>query len=446
MKRNLKWVAVLAILVLSACQKLPSLGENFYGANYAAETLTWVFADGNGAEGINRDANYGAFIPRMASFNGKLYASWTEFNGVANQIRVKVMTGSAASPGWQFVDGGGVNGLNKDATKNAATPWMAVYANKLYITWYESDGTNTQVRASVYSGNDAAPVWTAIDGGGGIGFNIQMNKDAESPTLTVFNNLLYATWNEKGTGNVQQIRVRSYNGSVSTVVDGAGATGLNRNTAQEAQNPQLIAHNNRLFLFWYENSAAAQKNHIRVAVSDGAAPWTFADGNDPNFGLNKDAARAALHPIPFVFGGKLYVGWQEFSGNFSQIRVAVYTGNTSTTHSWAFVDGNGVNGINKDVSKDAVRFTPFVHNNKLYAAFSELNQSLISHIRVIAYNGNDSAPVWVFAEGTGADGLNKDKTREAIRPFTVVQNGELFLAWSEDNPAYKKSIRVISGK
>jgi len=430
MKKFLICLNVAAVLVQSACQKLPTLGENYNSSGYNSETLTWLFADGNGADGLNKDTARDANIPRMISFNGKLYIAWAESNGTASQLRVKVMTGTLSSPAWQFVDGGGVNGINRDAAYAAVVPYFAVNSGVLYLAWQEQTAANkTQIRVAQYNGNDAAPVWSSIDGGS---LNRLTTEDAESPQLVVFNNALHVLYNEKS-GTTPQIRGRVYAGGQTwNFIDGGGALGVNVDTSKAAQNPYGAVFNSKLYVTWHEISAS-DKTIVRARSYDGTT-WSTVD----NGGLSKDATKNSLFPLSIVHAGKLYIGWHEFSTSSFQMRVAATSGTT-----WSFVDGAGLNGINRDASKNAVRFTPIVFNNKLYVIFGEENQSLIPNVRATAFDGTQT---FTFAEGTGADGLNREKNREALRPYAAVHNSELFVAWAEDNAAIKKNIRVISGK
>jgi len=110
------------------------------------------------------------------------------------------------APVWSFVDGNGVKGINKDATKDGELPQLTVFNAKLYATWDEYNGTNEQIRMAVYSGNDGAPFWAFLDGNSVNGINKDVTKDAFSPQLTVFNAKLYAIWQEYN-GTANQIRV-----------------------------------------------------------------------------------------------------------------------------------------------------------------------------------------------------------------------------------------------
>ena len=118
--------------------------------------MSWMFVDGNGTNGINKDPAKNAYSPQLTVLGSKLYAIWDE-GSTATQIRVAVYNGNDAAPSWNFVDGNGTNGINKDATKSAFSPQLTVLGSKLYAAWVEHNGTSYQIRVAVYNGIDTAP-------------------------------------------------------------------------------------------------------------------------------------------------------------------------------------------------------------------------------------------------------------------------------------------------
>jgi hypothetical protein len=290
----------------------------------------WTFIDGDGTNGLNKSASNDASTPQLTAFNSKLYAIWQENNGTANQIRVVVYNGNDASPNWTFIDGNGTNGTNKDTLREAYFPQLTVFDSKLYATWCENNGTANQIRVAVYNGNDPSPSWTFIDGDGANGINKNASNDALSSQLTVFDSKLYASWYEDN-GTANQIRVAVYNGNDSspswTFVDKGGYGtyyGINKDASKNAYDPQLTVFDSKLYATWHEytGSGIAQ---IRVVVYNGndASPnWTFIDGNGAT-GINKDVSQQAFFPQLTVFNSKLYSTWNENNGTASQIRVVV---------------------------------------------------------------------------------------------------------------------------
>jgi hypothetical protein len=344
-----------------------------YNGNDASPS--WAFVDGNGPNGINHDTSKNASYPELAVFNTKLYATWREDNGTAMQIRTAVYNGNDASPSWAFVDGNGPNGMNRLSNQAASNPRLAIFNAKLYATWSEFNGTTNQIRAAVYNGNDAAPSWAAVDGNVTNGINHDSAKHALSPQLTVFNSKLYATWMEDySTG--YQIRAAVYNGNDASpawaFVDGNGTVGINKNTAKNAYNPQLTVFDSKIYATWMEDNGIAFESRVAVYNGNDASPaWTFVDGNG-TVGINKDATKNVQDPQLTVLSSKLYATWVENNGTANQIRVAVYSGDDAAP-SWTFVDGNGTVGINKNAARNALNPQLTAFASKLYATWMEDN-------------------------------------------------------------------------
>jgi predicted nucleic acid binding AN1-type Zn finger protein len=382
----MKRLSSILILVLLAAVLVVSSGGG-------ALTGLWAFVDGNGTSGINKNTTQNAVAPRLTVFGSKLYATWQENTNTpytnAFQIRVAVYNGNDSSPSWIFVDGNGTSGINKNTTQNAVAPQLTVFGSKLYAAWQEDANTPashvTQIRVAVYNGNDSSPSWAFVDGNGPNGINKDTTQSAVAPQLTVFGGKLYATWQENTNTpytNAFQIRMAVYNGNDSSpswpFVAGNGMNGINKNTTQSAITPQLTVFGNKLYATWEEDAStpAFHATQIRVAVyngNDSSPSWTFVDGNGTS-GINKNTTQSAVAPQLTVFGSKLYATWLEGNNNLAvyatQIRVAVYNSNDSSP-SWIFVDGNGPNGINKDTTQSAVAPQLTVFGSKLYATWQE---------------------------------------------------------------------------
>ena len=97
-----------------------------------------------------------AVTPSMGILNSKLYVGWIEHSAGADQVRVAVFNGDNGTPSWSFVDGGGTTGINKNATKTAASVHLAVLNSKLYAAWTEVGTSVANVRVSVFSGDDSS--------------------------------------------------------------------------------------------------------------------------------------------------------------------------------------------------------------------------------------------------------------------------------------------------
>ncbi|MEN6347852.1 MAG: fibronectin type III domain-containing protein, partial [Syntrophomonas sp.] len=389
--------------------------QTLLAANASDSVLTghtgWTFVDGNGIGGLNKDTAQTALNPSLVGFDNALYAAWHETNGAANQIRVKKYDGAS----WTSVDGDGADGLNKDPAMNAQNPNLAVYNNELYAIWNEqSSSLKYQIRVKKYDGSS----WASVDGDGDNGLNKNTAKNGGYPTLVVYNNALYAAWHESH-GAVFQIRVKKYDGVSWTFVDGNNDDGLNKVPTKVGKNPSLAIWNNALYTAWYEIGASI--GQIRVKKYEGTN-WTFVDGDGAD-GLNRDPAMNAQNPSLAMYNNELYAAWYESNGSANQIRVKKYDGS-----SWSFIDGNGLAGLNKDFAKDARNPSLAVLDDALYVSWYESNES-VSHIRVKKYDGSS----WAFVDGNGTIGLNKDVGMETRNPRLTVFNDALYTIWFEFN-------------
>src|SRR5690606_3046244 len=137
-----------------------------------------------------------ASSPVLVDYKGVLYAAWIDMS----KLRVKMYNGT----NWEYVEGGNPYGLNINPDQMAANPAMAVAGDELFVVWSENNGTAAQIRARKYDDGK----WTQIDEDG---LNIAAGKSGFRPSLSVFDNVLYAAWDEPAidvTDN--QIRVKKY--------------------------------------------------------------------------------------------------------------------------------------------------------------------------------------------------------------------------------------------
>ena len=311
-----------------------------YNGNDAAPA--WTFVDGKAATGLNVNTAQQASASELISFNNELYLTWTEQAGNPNdaqneQVHVKVYNGNDAAPAWTFVDGkNATGGVNFGAKDQAELSQFAVLNNKLYLVWDEDAGSDggapvNTIRAAVYNGNDATPVWTFVDGDQANGLTHVADGQSAVASVAVFNGKLYGIWEDLAPNQTTlQMRTAVYNGNDAapawSYVDGNAAAGINYNTNVSAYEGQLISYGGNLYAAWTEEDAA-NAYKIRVARyngNDAAGAWALIDGDTPN-GLNLSATSSALYPNFTVFGNEIYGAWSEEPGNVSEIRFVVGT-------------------------------------------------------------------------------------------------------------------------
>ncbi|WP_139990769.1 S-layer homology domain-containing protein [Paenibacillus paridis] len=323
-------------------------------------------------------------------------------------------TAEAAASNWVMVDGGGTTGLNVNTSSHAPQAMRtAVHRNILYAAWIERASSVNQVRVKSFNGT----TWRSVDGGGATGLNINSAERALNPSLIVYEDILYLFWEETG-----KIRAKKYDGTSWISVDEGG---LNGSASATSSAPRMAVLNNNLYVAWHEKVDGGV-NQIRVMSFDGIN-WTSVDGGGST-GLNADPLSSATYPTMAVFNNTLYVSWYEYGRWAAQVRVKKYDGS-----SWISVDGGGSDGINVDPSFNALAPELIEFNNELYATWYESSQ-----IRVKKY---DEAS-WTSVDGGGSIGLNVNVNRAASFPKPMVFNNDLYLTWLEDNGTTRAQIRV----
>ncbi|MEC9010955.1 MAG: hypothetical protein VYA87_00790 [SAR324 cluster bacterium] len=298
----------------------------------------WDFQISN-FQPLNNSTSYSANNPQLLYHSSSLYAIWSENNGTANQIRVKQFDNSSS---WNLVDNTGANttGINKNTGRNAINPKIQIYNSEIYAAWSEDDGSATQIRVAKF---DNSSSWTFVDGNASTGINKTTGKDATDPAMAVLSNKLYIAWSETNADNRTQIRVKSYDGSNWSFVDGENATkGINKDYTQNTSYPQLV-------------TVTEGKNIVR-STDDGVS-WDNATSNSSS--------------------SKLYAVWLEENGS-TQVRVAEFDG----TSTWSFKDGNSFDGLNLNTAKITGKPSAAAYLNQLIVAWSETNSLGVPQIRV----------------------------------------------------------------
>ncbi len=346
-----------------------------YNGNDAAPAWTRVVG---GSNGLNHDTvGSAAAAIKLAEFSGKLYATWTEdAAGPSLQIRAAVYNGNDSAPAWIFIDGGGATGLNKNTGQFGGDPQLVVFNSKLYLIWSETNaGLVSQIRAAVYSGDDSAPAWTFVDGNGANGLNKNTAQDAQAPTVGVYNSKLYLAWQESN-GTQDQVRISVYNGNDSapawTRIDGGGVNGLNYSTAQNATKIKMITTSRDLVLFWLESTGLVTPIRARVYNGlDGAPGWIFTDGGAGGINANNSFSVENAQPTAFAVGFTWLTAWMESIGGAQSLRVAYY-GNA-----WSFLASSQTGNLNVDPAMDAFKPTVLVTSScKAYVGWVETDNTL----------------------------------------------------------------------
>ena len=345
---------------------------------------------------------------------------------------------------WVLVDGGGSSaGVNKNSTYRADNVSLHSFDNNsnLYASWSEVSqyGSISQIRVKEYDNSS----WSAIDGDSNNGINLIKSRNATNPSMTDNGTHLFAVWSEDDGSGKGLIRTAVYDNTTrSWDFQNNNYQALNYSTSRSANNPQLLNDNSSLYAIWSENNGTA--NQIRVKLFDNSTSWNLVDKiGDNTTGINKDTSKNALNPKLLNFNSEIYAAWSETDSTASQIRVARYNNSSS----WTFVDGNASTGLNKTTGKNATDPSMAVLSTKLYLAWSETNADNRTQIRVKSYDGSN----WSFVDGGNATkGINKDYTQNASYPQLVKvtdnsSSSKLYAVWLEENGNTQVRVAEFNG-
>jgi hypothetical protein len=322
---------------------------------------TWIPVGNTAGNSLIYSCTSSVMYPKIVSYNNALYAAWSGYDAGIDVVHVKKYDGSS----WTFTQnyslGDGRSNINTRPTANAKMVDIIVYNNELYATFLEQDGDGhgiDQVRVVKFDGN----YWSNVDGNGPYGINYASLQYAYFPTLCVFNNALYAAWQENNSSNISQLRVKRYDGGGTwTFVDGGGVNGLNYDNNSQLGDPMSLAsYSGKMYLFWSEDYT------VRAKQYDGSSWTTAVDGGS---GWNHNSAFGGFSPSCYSYD-KLYVAWEQ-NPVPRQVRAASYDGTTKT-----FIDGNAIGiGINNTTTNRAHTPKLIEYNGDLVAVWCEENTS-----------------------------------------------------------------------
>jgi uncharacterized repeat protein (TIGR02543 family) len=315
----------------------------------------WKSVDGGNTEsGLNK--NYsglnGSVTPclSIASYGSNLYVAWREISTTYSQYQFRVKRYDGGST-WTFADGNAEAGLNYNSGKEPTRPSITSFNGYLYAIWSEAtlwDASQSlyvnQIRLKKYNGT----TWTYADGGTAYGWNKNISDPlnlapAYNPTAFVYNSQLYVAWDESDIINWNgQIRVVKYDGVSKTFIDGGGDYGINVNNTKYAQMPFLGEKNGELFAAWQENTGTSTPYLFRIKkyplppiVTSVSVPanGTYKTGDyltfTVNFNKNVTVSGGTQYiPVTLNTGGAVNATYQSGSGTASlTFRYTVASGN-----------------------------------------------------------------------------------------------------------------------
>ena len=287
--------------------------------------------------GINQSTTHNGSEPSLASIGGVPYVAWHEDDGGNTEIRVARLNaaGTAWEQPWTGVSATS-GGINQSATQGARRVSLASVGGVPYVAWEEDDGTNREIRVARL--NAAGTAWeqpsTAASATSG-GINQSTAQHGNEAVVAGAGGVPYVTWFESD-GTNAEIRVARLDGGTTWVQPwtGGGPTygGVNSSTTQHGTSPTLASIDGVPFVAWEEQDPVNQE--IRVARLSGATwvqPWT---GQSPAYGgINAASDVYAFDPSLSQIGAVPYVAWDENVSTApdtgSEIRVARLVGGST---------------------------------------------------------------------------------------------------------------------
>ncbi len=252
---------------------------------------TWTSLSGGPVAGPSTTLNTRYFA--LVSYNGDLYASYTEFNGTAYVNKLKRYTGTS------WVDDQPLSSLQPNSSVGA--PAFATYNGSLYMGWTESLGSTPYSKYVVVTKRTANGSWVNVSGSTGIADSITQSQ--VSLSLQEYKGKLYATWRD----DPAAIRLKAYDGDTwQPVGDSVVPTTSNKG----AYTPFLSVVDNQLLVRWIDDG------DMKTALYDGTT-WTDASSGLEN--QMSDGSAPTLIPDPS--GKFIYL----FFSDSSKVRAAIFT-------------------------------------------------------------------------------------------------------------------------
>ncbi|CAK4204888.1 unnamed protein product [Aphanomyces euteiches] len=295
-----------------------------------------------------------------------------------------------------------LSGLNHNSLVSAQSPFVTTSNGVMYIAW--SERLTPSVSILLVAQFDGT-VFQELNPVGGLNRNT-VNGNAQHVSLIVFNNQLYAAWDEDGV-----INVAKFSGNVVTRAWTYIFTmGTNENQLVIASSPRLVEYLNTLFLVWreYQNGAPNQVN-IRVASYDNTLtpPWYSYDDGRRSIGLNQNRS---TDPYAFGFAGHLYIAWAEHNGQRYSIQVQALSLSTMTFEPIPRV------GSDKSAAYDAIGPKLFAIGNQLMVQWYSAENKFIMHTGVV------TPQYWKE--------IVQNSTTEGFAPDVQTCNGQTIVAYT----------------
>lgn len=267
-----------------------------YGGDDAAPA--WSLVDGAGPGGVGGEPGRHALFPVLASGGGALHAAWYELTPAGRQVRVAAYDGDA----WSFVDGGGLAAVGAEG----AFPRLAAAGGRLYAAWQSVEGGARRVRAAALESGAWSPVGSAL--------LEDPARSAAFPDLAPYGTGLALSWQESS-GAVSLLRAARLEG-LAAAEPPAPSTGPAPPPAPPYPAAVVLTRpeaglklgGNRVTLEAAPARGAELIVAVRFQVRRQGGPWTDAVPADPD---QPNPARAAPYRMawdlsdPAAWAGEL---------------------------------------------------------------------------------------------------------------------------------------------
>jgi hypothetical protein len=246
---------------------------------------TTTFANGNPIDtGTNNDALFPQLGIDSTNPTNQVYVTYYQYDGTNRHIYLSRYDGTNVhiwnnTTGWTTTFANG-NPIDTGTNNDAWDPQLAIDStNRVYVTYYQSDGSNDHIYLSRCDGNDVriwendgTPGWTTTFSEGDP-IDTGTTNDALFPQLGIdSNDAAYVTYYQSyGTKNHiylsrcygNDVRIWD-NGTPGWTTTFANGDPIDTGTANDAYKPQLaIDSNNRVYITYYQSDGS--NNHIYLS-------------------------------------------------------------------------------------------------------------------------------------------------------------------------------------
>lgn len=267
-----------------------------------------------GASAINHDHGQLSFDPSMTTIDGVPYVAWEERDAADHVLTLRVSRLNAAGTGWEEV-GDGIRPTSQTGFKGAENTSIAAVDGVPYVAWQDRNDRNAyEIRVSRL--NAAGTEWEEVVGGPS---PINHAPHAEDPSLAVIGGVPYVTWWESDGFN-SNVWVSRLNASGTAWEPVGGPSPIDRVEAQSASNPSIASIKGVPHVAWDEWDG--DNSQIRVSrLNDAGTGWEeVAGGPSP---INHDPDLSAEEPSLASVGGVPHVAWTEYEEDWGrEVRVS----------------------------------------------------------------------------------------------------------------------------